>query len=460
MRLQLRRVSILAASATYVLTRRRASLTVICSILLVANAAAQSGNPLRPQMDSQPIPTGGVTVAAGIAEITTHPIVKPSMQADLTLPPASAVESAHEPASTAAEEKKSETPPPTVSPETPTSPDVSKAITLERVAELAKAARESALSDELKADLAKRYQAATESLQGVDECLRKVAQYEQDMTDSGERIETARQALTATMPEAAAVDAKLSLRELESLLDEAKQKQTAAATKLSEREAELKNRAERKADWIKKVDETRKRITQIEQELLVAPPAGEAPELSLAKRTELSARNRLLTVQADLYQAEIRRTDKLAELFPLQRDLAKREANLADKVVTQLSALVDTARQVESERQAVEARRQANFADPAIRDLAVTNADLAEKRQVIAEKISQVTAEIQEITQQLSTLNGDFQRAQDKVDKAGHTAIVGLMLRRQYDKLPSLRRSEQRLHRIEQELPVASLERL
>ncbi len=158
------------------------------------------------------------------------------------------------------------------------------------------------------------------------------------------------------------------------MLQEAESQLTDARTRLNEREAELKNRAERRSELSKKLDETKQRLGDTEKELGLPAPQGELTEMTLARRTELEARLQSSRIVAELYQAEMKRSDKLADLFPLRRDQVKRETNQREKEVAHLQSLVATARKLESERQAREARLQAELADPALRDLAEHNA--------------------------------------------------------------------------------------
>ncbi len=431
-----------------------------------ASTSSRSGNPLR-RLDAAPrVPAEAVgQPPAAMAEISQPPVqaapaapVAPgTTSAPITNPTAP---SPRVPEPTSETTASSEAANPVLP--AAASPAPGEVVTAARIAEIIKAVREStSLTEEIKADLLKRYQAQNDLLQTVEDSQRKIAQYEHEMQESVARIEKVRLQLAASPPDPT-VEAyrDKNLAELETLLLEVESRLTNSRKSLAEREAELKNRAERRAELSKKVEETKQRVAECEQELTVPAPQGEAAELTAIRRIELETRRVFLSGQIDLYQAEIRRADKLAEFFPLQRDLVKRETNVLEKEVAHVQGLVDRARKLESERQAREARRQAELADPAIRDLAEHNATLAEKRKRIAEKITLVSGEVKEIQKQLDQLTDDFQRAQDKVDKAGHSTIVGLMLRRQYDNLPSLQRSEQRLRYIQRETPVISLDRL
>ncbi len=71
-----------------------------------------------------------------------------------------------------------------------------------------------------------------------------------------------------------------------------------------------------------------------------------------------------------------------------------------------------------------------------------------------------VSAQVKQIGEQLVRLNHDFDGAKNKVEKAGHSTTVGLLLRRQREGLPSVSVCQQRLRFIENEMPVVNLQRL
>ncbi len=62
----------------------------------------------------------------------------------------------------------------------------STSLTIERIAELSRQVREEpGIADEARAELLKRYQAATELLQSADEAKRRIAKYEQEIQQGG-----------------------------------------------------------------------------------------------------------------------------------------------------------------------------------------------------------------------------------------------------------------------------------
>lgn len=337
-----------------------------------------------------------------------------------------------------------------------------KTLTPERLQELITATQQvQGLSDEVKAEVQKRYQAALEWLVSADETAQRTAQYESETQQAPQLVEKAKQEL-ATNQSVGPADppADATLPQLEQLLAEAQTQLNEAQQRLAQREDEVKRRGDRQGELAKLSEETKQRFEETQKQSGNLPPSGEAAELTAARRIELEARSLALKNQLALSKAESQRLDLLSELFPLNRDLAKREKNVCEKQVTTLQEIVSQRREIESERQAQEARRQVQMAHPALRNLAERNAALAEMRQSVSEHITQVSAEVSQIDKSLESLQSDFQRAQDKVAKAGHSTTVGFMLRRQREQLPQVHACEGRIRFVAREMPVANLDRL
>jgi potassium efflux system protein len=406
-------------------------------------------NPLR-----APDPTIAAPPAA------TAPLAVPEIQP----PPQVDEVSAAEPVKDAAETP-SEDVAPVVPTEVPTptiAAELTGSISVERLSQQIKQLKDATdVADDVKTELLKRYQACLELLQNAEEARRKIAQYQAEMDESSQRIEQVRSQLATALPDVTTKSYEdKNLQERETLLAESEGRLVAARAKLAEREAELKNRAERKAELTKKIEEAKQRLVDAEQTLAAPPVNTDSVVHALVARTELEARHLFLQQQLELLQSELRRSDKLTELFPLQKDLALRETNLAEKEVTYFQTLVNQARRRESERQAQEARRQAESADPAIRDLADGNALLAEQRKQLAAKITQASGELRDLQKLIQGIEEDYERAKEKVVKAGRSTTVGLMLRRKHDQLPRLSHCEERQHRIERETPLIYLEQM
>ena len=337
-------------------------------------------------------------------------------------------------------------------------------LTIKKVDEEAKAIQASeSLDDNAKAELLKRYKAASDWLASARDAEAKTAQYEDEVRRAPDVQQLKSElALPQAEPDIQ-LPSDITLAQLEQLATNAEARLNDAQQKLGKRKEEIKGRADRKGELAKLLEETKQRLEEAQQQLIAPPPSDEAPEMTAARRTEFAARIIALKSTLILCNAETSRSNALAERFPLQRDQAKREKNFHEKEVAAYQQLVSKYRKTESERQAQEAqetRRRIEMDHPALRDVAEHNAVLAEKGKVIAETITQVANEVKHIEKRLERLKSDFEKATYKVEKVGHSATVGLMLRKQREELPAIGECEERLRFVEQKMPKANLDRL
>ena len=317
------------------------------------------------------------------------------------------------------------------------------------------------LDDNTKAEVLKQCESTLEWLQQANASMQKAATYQTEVSQASDRISDAKAKLEIPQREFTLDTASLSLADLEQQLNEAELKLTEAQQQLTEREEDVKRRGERKAELAKLLGETKERLDDSLEQLNSPPRAGESSELTTARRMGIQARVHLLERQLELYRAEVRRIDALAELFPLLRDDANREESALTKKVSLLQQHVSERRRLESERQAQEAQRQVKMMHhQELRVLAERNRELAEKRKVTADRLAQVSSDVKQIEQQLKALDAAFRKAEDRVKKAGHSATVGLMLQKQREELPDMRKCADRLRFIEKEMPAANLDRL
>ncbi len=312
--------------------------------------------------------------------------------------------------------------------------------------------------DELtKEEILKKYQAAQDWLRIAAEAAAKTAAHEADVQQAPQLLAEAR----ATLAQPAAepqivVPSDVKLVQIEQCASEAQTAFKAAQESLAKREESLQLRAARKAEVNKLVEETKTRLEEARKQLTTSAAAGEPSALANARRTELDARLLALENQLAMHKAEIARHDVRAEVVPLLRDIAKREKSLREAHVAEWEKVVTKFRKQESQRQAEEAQRQVQDAHPALKVLAERNAALAEQRKSLADSIALVGQQAASVEKEVDELESQLKKAKHRVSRAGHSATVGLMLRRQSEDLPSKRECQSRLHRIQHETQKAN----
>ncbi len=243
--------------------------------------------------------------------------------------------------------------------------------------------------------------------------------------------------------------------ELEAQLASLRQQLESEDKAYREREAEVEGRTTRLAALAKEVVETEEKIVKLKTQSEALKPT----DLSTKSQSiELRARLRLREQELITAKLERRRLEEIAELLPLQRDLAKRIWNNRQKMLARWQTAIDTWRKEESKRQAEVARRMVENAHPALKSLAEENALIAETRLLTAAEIQRLTASIKRLTDQSKQIAEDFKELSDRVEHAGTTSTTGLLLRKKRSELPSVAEFVTRATFVQATMPAAHLQ--
>jgi potassium efflux system protein len=285
-------------------------------------------------------------------------------------------------------------------------------------------------------------------LASAEEYATKAAQYATEAEEAPQRLAQAKAELAQALPDPApqcAPDAKLT--QLEQALSQAEEELNTLKEELKAQEesADSKTQTDRKAELAEQKEAAKAKLQEAEDELKVAASREGGDGMTMARRLELQARQRALKSQIKFIDAERARSEALVELFPIERDLGQRRAAWQEKLVEAWREVVAEYRKAESERQAAEARRIASQAHPAVRNWAEGNARLAESRTKLAKDLEQVAGYLETVQATLADLEEDFAKVTEKVEVAGMTPTVGLLLRNRRDRLPDVREHRKRI---------------
>lgn len=382
-------------------------------------------NPLRPlptPINNQANATNGQAVAQPQA---TAP--KPAS----TQPPAKAT---GQPAAPKATPKPAVEAPEKVKPAsaTMTASDLTAAIVTGRLAEIE---ADAALPEEEKKPIVQHLQDALKWLQLADDFQKKADQYKAHAELVPNLIVQAREKLEAPLPAATPeFPADAMIAALEQSLRTAEQEAEAAQTAAAEQEATLKSNAQNKRKEV--VGKRRGEVETQLEELKSQAQAAKADEGDASVAIEIRARIKSLEAELAALQAERDDIDKSADLNPILRDLAQRKHTRLAKIAEAWREHVAHRRKEESQRQVREARRAAEQAHPALKESAKRNAELAETRTQLASLLDQTAAKLKSLEAEAGALAADFENVQKKVEAAGMTPAIGLLLRNRRDHLP------------------------
>ena len=214
---------------------------------------------------------------------------------------------------------------------------------------------------------------------------------------------------------------------------------------MSERENDAKRRTERRTEISKETAQANEQLQEIKRQLNAKPEEQAAPELLQARRTLLLLTEKAWQKKFESNTEEILSYDVRGDLLAARRDLAARQVAYYEALVKQWQGILDQKRKQEADRaaeQARQARRIAAQAHPAIRELADENAQLAELRtgpKGLVARIAQQAQYLKQIQNQAKNLEDDFNSIKNKIDAAGLTNVVGVILLNKRNELPDIR---------------------
>ena len=196
-----------------------------------------------------------------------------------------------------------------------------------------------------------------------------------------------------------------SIAELEGQVASLRQQVEADNALLRTREKEIEGRTERLSALAKEAIDLEQRIADLTKQTSMPEPAtteGRAQHMEI--RARLNARIQELGVA----KLERRRLEGIAELLPLQRDLAKRVSSNRQSMLARWQTMIDAKRKEESRYQAEIARRKVARSHPALKSLAEQNALIAEQRMKTAAEIQRATDLIKSLSEQSTADRGRF----------------------------------------------------
>jgi potassium efflux system protein len=300
--------------------------------------------------------------------------------------------------------------------------------------------------EELRAKLAEiETQIAASAARAAEWSVRS-AEYEEARTSAPARLQAIEQEIAslAAQPEVEIAE-KATQAELAAQLLSAEQDLALARKEASEFDAETARRAERR----KRIPELLASAKERLRELSAAPPAAAQPAaLSDAQGRLAAARRTAIEREIEAYERELASYDARGQL-PIKRlDRAMLRASFNEALVDRLRDALVTRNQVESEKDAKRARElleEAAALPPAVqsvvREFAEQNATLAEQRtgsEGLVEKIDEVSRKLARAEGSVASVEADLARLVAKVEAAGLTGSVGLLLRRQRSDAPDV----------------------
>lgn len=304
------------------------------------------------------------------------------------------------------------------------------------------ATRSKDLDDATRATIQELYQAALSHLQRGDEEARDARAFQlrgdqqrlrsvvSEKRADWERLRSAEPWQTTTRDRA----------RLEALLQEVDADLTKFKAQLAVIEKETSTRSERRAEMHRALPNLRSQLDDVAGRLEMAAEAPEQPLLSLARKTEMRTRKRLLEYQIGRIELELDAYDaeEQFDLPRLQRQVLLRRIELSEGERKFVDERLKKVQAEQSELAVARARDEFITSHPKLRPYAERNLELAKQAQALT---TEITA-LEEIVRKTKALKEDVESkrkyVEDKAKLIGQSGAVGLLLRKTRAELPDV----------------------
>ncbi len=279
------------------------------------------------------------------------------------------------------------------------------------------------------------------------------------------KMESIKEELAAPFVETSPdIQSDYTLPQLEALLAQAKTAFITKQNELTRLESEPQHRSSRQIAIPDLITEANKRLEEIEAQIAGLKFVEEASELKKARTYLFEIKKETVFQEINNYEKEIQSYNVTSELILLQRELAARHFTQTEKLASALENAINERRRVKAEhdeQKSKEALRAAINSAPFLHDLIEENAALAKKRTGVnglIVKIENTSREIETFGQKLQQIKDDFDITAKKVEAAGLTNAIGLVLRKKREELPDISGLIKRIKRRKTEIVNAQLE--
>jgi potassium efflux system protein len=322
------------------------------------------------------------------------------------------------------------------------------------------------LDETSKASLTELYRKSLSNLEAAeasDASARRFTHARETAADEARHIRAKlEQAKQASPTVSLTISEQAPVEDIERELLKEKANQAAIEAKLSELEQELDDQAERPDKARQRLTEVRQLQEKLNAELGQQVPAGEAPEMSEARRWKLIS-------QRQAWSAEVRMLDQELLSGPMRIDLLKaqieqneRSESRTRERVTLLEELLTQRRRAEAEQAQAEteaevSKLEAEDTHPLIQMLAERNAALSDQLSAASTELENVATGDQTANSNAKAIENDFRNTRQKLEIAGLSQALGQVLLEQRGSLPDLRNFRREAKQHEQMIANSTL---
>lgn len=324
-------------------------------------------------------------------------------------------------------------------------------------------------SDEARAKLAEIEAQTSRLRERTEEWRRQAAEYERARRDAPEQLlAIEREIAILQQGQQVAVGAGATIEELETQLLGGEQDLVLARKDGAALDEEAAHRSARRKKTPELLAAVKERLRELGNAMPVAP--GEAPQLVAARERLASARRAALEREIEAYEAELVSYDARGQLLGKRLDRAAYAIAAQETRIEKLRAALAERQRGEAERAAASARElllEAQALAPAVqelvRELADQNDRLAQERtgeDGLLAKIDDVSRKLARAEERVAEIDADFARLTTKIEAAGLSDSVGLVLRKQRSEAPDVGMYRRFVRMRQQEISAVQLQQI
>jgi potassium efflux system protein len=320
------------------------------------------------------------------------------------------------------------------------------------------------LEEDTKAAILETYRKALAYLESVAASKEAIEDFRRAREEAPAQTQRLRAKLDGSpKPVKLDVEKSASLSEIEQAVLQEQANLAAVDAKLDAIEDELAAERERPAAIRKRLTEATRRLADIDAELKSSVPVSGASALTTARRAMLEAQAAALNAEVRMLDEELLSQPARLDLLQAQRDdLAQKVQEIAEREKG-LSEILADRRRVEREEvlaEATAARREAEDKHPLVRKLVERNAKLIEEIANLTAETETIVREESVATDQARRIADDFRSVRHKLDVAGLSQALGMVLLDQRRALPDREVLRKRASGREDEIAVAGLRQI
>jgi potassium efflux system protein len=317
------------------------------------------------------------------------------------------------------------------------------------------------LEEERKAVIVETYRKALAYLESAAASNKAAEDLRRARAEAPEQTQRLRAKLDRSPePVTLGIEKNASLNEIEQAVLQEQANRAAVEAKLDAIEDALATGRERPTVIRKRLTEAKGRLEDIGAELKSAIEVSAASALMTARRAMLEAEAAALNAEIHRLDEEVLSQPVRLDLLQAQRDELAQEIERMAEREKRLSELLADRRRSETEKvlaEAEAARREAEDKHPLVRELVARNAALTEEIAGLTAKTEEIVREESATTDQAKRIAADFRSVRQKLEVAGLSQSLGMVLFHQRRALPDREVLRKRASGHEDAIAVAGL---